>query len=168
MYQNPYSAGYEVFKKTGGYSIESHGDLSATASYLITNDVPDYAGMFYHPTEHEVVSSIKYGQIDLGYDSGLREFQESLQGMPFEFYIPQSMNVADGIGKSTDVIELKNPFKAISEKINKGIINEIQKAQEEVKGKELIFRDVQIEDILVLRRRVRKREIVWRNKEKDI
>ncbi len=162
MYQNPHSAGYEVFSKTAVYGADSHGDLNATASYLITNDFPDYAGMFYHPTEHEVISSIKYGQIDLGYDSGLREFQESLQGMPFEFYIPQSISVADGVGKSENSIELKNPFKEISEKMNKGIINEIMKAQDEVRGKGLILREFQVEDTLVLRRKIMKREIVFR------
>ena len=167
MYQNPHSAGYEVFSKTAMYSAASHGDLSATASYLITNDVPDYAGMFYHPTEHEVISTIKYGQIDPGYDSELREFQESLQGVPLEFYIPSPISVADGIGKSENSIELKNPFKEISERMNRGIINEIKKAQDEVRGKELIIRDIQVEETLVLRRKLRIREIILR-KEKDI
>ena len=167
MYQNPHSAGYEVFRKTSSYNIDSHGDLNATASYLITNDVPDYAGMFYHPTEHEVISSIKYGQIDPGYDSELREFQESLQGIPLEFYIPSPISVADGVGKNENSIELKNPFKEISERMNRGIINEIKKAQDEVRGKVLILRDVQVEDSLVLRRKIRIREIIFR-KEKDI
>ena len=165
MYHNPYSAGYEVLRKTSSYNAGSHGDLSATASHLITNDVPDYAGMFYHPTEHEVVSSIRYRQINAEYDSGLREFQESLQGMPFEFYIPQPISVADGIGKSNSFMEIKNPFKEISEKMSKGIINEIMKAQEEVKGRHLVLRDIEIEDILVLRRRIRKREIVFKGKD---
>ena len=164
MYQNPFSAGYEVLRRTSGYSIESHGDLSATASYLINNDAPDYAVRFYHPTEHEVFSSLKYKQENIGYDSGLREIQESLQGIPLEFYMPQTLSVDDGVGKSTS-IKLENPFKDISEKINKGIINEILRAQEEVKS-QIVFRDIQIEDTLVLRRTIRKREIVF--KEKDI
>jgi len=168
MYHNPYSASYEVFRKTSSYSIGSHGDLSATASYLITNDFPDYAGMFYHPTQHEVISSIKYRNENPGYDAGFREIQEAMQGIPLEFYIPNSVSVADGIGRSQSFIELKNPFKEISEKINKGIINEIEKAQEQVKGKELILRDIEIEDTLILRRKIRKREIVLREKEKDI
>ena len=168
MYHNPYSASYEVFRKTSSYSIGSHGDLSATASYLITNDFPDYAGMFYHPTEHEVISSIKYRNENPGYDAGFREIQEAMQGTPLEFYIPHSVSVDDGVGRNQSFIELKNPFKEISEKIHKGIINEIEKAQEEIKGKELVFRDIQIEDTLVLRRRIMRREIILREKEKDI
>ncbi|MBS3102368.1 hypothetical protein J4458_02890 [Candidatus Woesearchaeota archaeon] len=162
MYHNPYSAGYEVFRKTSAYNIDSHGDLSATASYLIQNDFPNYAGMFYHPTEHEVISSIKYRQVDAGYDSGLREFQESMQGMPLEFYIPQPAGAADGVGKS---LEIRSPFKEVSEKISRGIIHEIMRAQEEAKSSQIIFRDIEIEDTLILRRKIRKREIILKRKD---
>lgn len=177
MYQNPHSSGYEVQRKTSGYS--SNGDLTASATYLINNEGPSYAGMFYQPSEHEVISSIKYKQVEVGYDSNLREFQESLQGKPFEFYIPQSIGAPDGIGKGRTLevvdkarkgrdLDVVNLFKEVSEKLNKGIINEIQKAQEEVKNKQFILRDVQIEETLILRRRVRKREIILNDKEKHI
>ena len=83
MNQNPYTPGFEVLSKSG-YSIDSHGSLSNTASYLITNDFPDYAGMFYSPTEHETISSIKYGNFSQDY-SNLREIQQSLNGPPLEF-----------------------------------------------------------------------------------
>lgn len=161
MYQNPFAAGYEVFSKTSSYNIGSHGDLSATANYLINNDFPDYTAMFYHPTEHEVISSIKYRNENPAYDSAFREIQESMQGLPLEFYIPHSISVADGIGKSTDLV-LKNPFKDISEKINKKIIDEIAKAQQEVSGKELILRETEIEEKIITRK-FRKREIIFRN-----
>ncbi|MFH0867951.1 MAG: hypothetical protein V1831_01440, partial [Candidatus Woesearchaeota archaeon] len=88
MYHNTCTPGYEVLSKSG-YNIDSHGSLSNTASYLITNDFPDYAGMFYSPTEHEVISQIKYGNFEQDY-SNLREIQESLNGPPLEFYIPHS------------------------------------------------------------------------------
>jgi len=41
MYQNPYTPGFEVLSKSG-YSIDSHGSLSSTAAYLVTNDFPDH------------------------------------------------------------------------------------------------------------------------------
>ena len=97
MYQNPYTPGFEVLSKSG-YSIDSHGSLSNTASYLVTNDFPDYAAMFYSPTEHENITSIKYGNFSQDY-SNLREIQQSLNGPPLEFYIPHSFEVADGVGK---------------------------------------------------------------------
>ena len=160
MYQNPHSAGYSVLRKTSLYRFESQNEISASMS----NNIPEYAGMFYHPTEHEVISSIKYRNENPGYDAGFREIQEAMQGTPLEFYIPRSVAVEDGIGMSKNV-EIINPFKEVSDKINKGIINEIKKAQDEVKGKTFILRDVEIEDTLVLRRKIRKRDILIRSKD---
>jgi len=157
MYSNQFASGYEVMRKSSSYNIGSHGDLSATATHLITNDFPSYAGMFYHPSEHEVISSIKYKQENPGYDLGLREIQESMQGKPLEFYIPQSISAADGIGKGN--IEIVNPFREVSDKINKGIIHEIQKAQDQVRGRTLVYKELEIEETLILRRRIKKKEV---------
>ena len=77
MYQNPYTPGFEVLSKSG-YSIDSHGSLSNTAAYLVTNDFPNYAAMFYSPTEHEMFSQIKYGNFEQDY-SNLRESQPAQQ-----------------------------------------------------------------------------------------
>ena len=156
MYENKYSAGYEVLSKSRGYSIGSAGDISSSATYLIANDFPEYAGMFYSPTEHEVISSIKYGKIEPGYDSEIREIQESLQGMPLEFYIPKSMPIHEGIGKD----EIK-PLMNLNKRINKKIIDEIEKAQKEIMGKEIVLRE--IEDIVLLRK-TKRREIIFRDK----
>jgi|TARA_B100002003_G_C14097295_1_gene527760 hypothetical protein len=164
MYQNPHASGYEVMRKTSGYSMESHGDLSATSAHLIQNDFPEYAGMFYHPTEHEIISSIKYKNENPGYDAGFREIQEAMQGPPMEFYIPHSISAADGVGRS-DSIEIKNPFEEIKEKMSKGIIHEIQKAQEEIRGKTLIIRDLQVEETIIMKRKIRKTEILFRTKD---
>ncbi len=163
MYTNPFSSGYEVLRKTSSYSIAC-GDLSASATHLINNDFPEYAGMFYQPSEHEVISSIRYKQVDPGYDSNLREIQESMQGRPMEFYIPQSISVPDGVGKEKSV-KIMNPFKEVSEKLSRGIISEIERAQQQVRSKQLIFREVQIEDTLILKRKIRKREVVLRYKD---
>ena len=114
MYENKYSAGYEVLSKSRGYSVGSAGDIASSATHLITNDFPEYAGMFYSPTQHEIISSIKYDRTELGYDSEAREIQESLQGMPLEFYIPSSMPVNEGVGGN----EIK-PLMNVDRKINK-------------------------------------------------
>ena len=107
MYKNPYVPGFEVLSKSE-YSIDSHGSLSNTASYLITNDFPDYAAMFYSPTEHEVFSRIKYGNFDQDY-SNLREMQQSLNGPPIEFYIPHSFVAHEGSGRPVSYTHLTLP-----------------------------------------------------------
>src|SRR3989344_4211051 len=77
MYKNPFTPGYEVLSKSG-YSFE-HNSLSSAASYLITNDFPDYAAMFYSPSEHEFITSIKYGNFEAGYHN-LNDIREALAG----------------------------------------------------------------------------------------
>lgn len=154
MYENEYSAGYEVLSKSRGYSLGSAGDIASSSSHLITNDFPEYAGMFYSPTEHEVISSIKYGKIEPGYDS---EMRESLQGMPLEFYIPSSMPVNEGVGRNDDIRPLMN----IQRKVNKSVIDEIEKAQKEIMGKEIVMREV---EEIVLLRKTKRREIIFRDK----
>lgn len=153
MYKNPYVPGFEVLSKTG-YNIDSHGSLSNTASYLITNDFPDYAAMFYSPTEHEVFSQIKYGNFSQDY-SNLREIQQALNGLPIEFYIPHSFNVGDGVGKQN--IQVVDNFKErFIEKLHDEARKEIENAQKQVKGRSI---RIEIEDVLLLRKR--KRTIIF-------
>ena len=153
MYRNPYAPGFEVLSKTG-YSIDSHGSLSNTAAYLITNDFPDYAVMFYSPTDHEVFSRIKYGNFDQDYSS-LREMQQSLNGPPIEFYIPNSLASDDGSGRQDIVVADKLREKFI-EKLQNEAKKEIENAQNQVKG---IRVRIEVEDILLLRKR--KRTIIF-------
>ncbi len=156
MYQNPFTPGYEVLSKSG-YSIDSHGSLSNTAAYLVTNDFPDYAGMFYSPTEHEVFSQIKYGNFEQDY-SNLREIQQSLNGPPIEFYIPSSFIAEDGVGKHEqfDFIKLREK---LMDRVNKEALNEIKKAQQQVKSRKV---RIEFEDVLLVRKR--KRTIVFEDK----
>ena len=156
MYQNPFTPGYEVLSKSG-YSINSYGSLSNTAAYLVTNDFPDYAAMFYSPTEHEMMTSIKYGNFEQDY-SNLREIQESLNGHPIEFYIPSSFSIEDGIGKQNELEVVDKSKEKFIEKLHKEALKEITKAQEQVRGKRI---RVEFEDVLLLRKR--KRTIVFEN-----
>ena len=157
MYQNPFTPGYEVLSKSG-YSADSHGNLSNTVAYLVTNDFPDYATMFYRPTEHETTTSIKYGNFEQDY-SNLREIQKSLNGPSIEFYIPPSFEVADGVGRQDlqVVDKLKENF---MEKLHKEALEEIENAQKQVKGKNIKI--IQVEDILLLRKR--KKTIIFKDK----
>src|SRR3989344_9141467 len=151
MYHNPFTPGYEVISKSS-YNIDSHGSLSNTAAYLVTNDFPNYASMFYSPTEHEMITSIKYGNFEQDY-SNLREIQQSLNGPPIEFYIPESFNVADGVGRQDETkIPSENAKEKLMDKVNKEALKEIAKAQKEIKGKSL---RIEYEDVLFLRRRKR-------------
>jgi len=158
MYQNPYTPGFEVLSKSG-YSVDSSGN----ANYLATNDFPEYAAMFYSPTEHESITSIKYGNFDQDY-SNLREVQQSLNGPPIEFYIPHSINVGDGVGRqdNTEITPETVKTKMI-DKLHREAVNEIRKAQDQVKGK--VVR-VEVEDVLLLRKR--KMTVVFEEKEQNI
>lgn len=152
MYQNPYIPGFEVLSKSG-YNIDSHGSLSNTASYLVTNDFPDYAAMFYSPTEHEVFSRIKYGNFEQDY-SNLREIQQSLNGPPLEFYIPHSFVAHEGSGRQDlKVVDMKQRF---AERLHNEAKKEIENAQKQVRGRRV---RIEIEDVLLLRKR--KRTIVF-------
>ena len=155
MYQNPYASGFEVLSKSS-YNI-SGGSSSNTASYLVTNDFPDYAAMFYSPTEHESITSIKYGNFEQDY-SNLREIQQSLNGPPLEFYIPASLEIADGVGKQNELQIVPENVKAnMIDKLHQEAVKEIENAQKQVKGRRI--KSIEFEDILLLRKR--KRTIVF-------
>ena len=155
MYQNPYTPGFEVLSKSG-YSMD-HSSLN-TSNYLITHDFPDYAAMFYSPTEHEAITQIKYGNFEQDY-SNLREMRQSLNNPQIEFYIPSSFNVADGAGRQDgNQIVPEIVRDKLIDKVHKEALNEIKKAQEQVKGR--VVR-VEFEDILMLRR---KRTLIFEDK----
>lgn len=158
MYHNPFTPGYEVLAKSG-YNIESHGSIGNTAQYLITNDFPDYAAMFYSPSEHEVFSSIKYGNFAQDY-SNLREIQQSLNGNPMEFYIPASFVANEGAGRQDFPLDAARPMEPSDEARE---ISEIQKAQEQISRKKIIR--VEFEDVLLLRKR--KRTVVFEERKED-
>ncbi|HJN57351.1 MAG: hypothetical protein QF436_00685 [Candidatus Woesearchaeota archaeon] len=160
MYHSEYTPGHEVLSKSN-YNIDSHGSISNTASYLVTNDFPDYAHMFYSPTEHETITSIKYGNFEKGYDNNLKEIQESLNGPPLEFYIPQSFNVVEGVGRQDNTqIVPREAKEKLMDNTNKEALKEIEKAQKEITGRQVIFRETEIDEFLMLRRMIRKREVV--------
>ena len=152
MYHNPYSAGYEVLSKSGYFT----GQSASAPSYHFTNDFPDYAAMFYSPTNHEVMTSIRYGNFEPGYDN-LNEIRDSLIA-PMEFYMPSASFEFDGVGKQNSLIRIPKAKDRLMEKINKEIFDEIKKAQRESSGKpnEQEFsrriRRIEVEDILLLRR----------------
>lgn len=154
MYRNPFASGYEVFSKTS-YMIDSHGSLANTPQYLITNDFPNYAGMFYSPTEHEVVSQIKYGNFAQDY-SNLREIQASLNGPPIEFYIPSPVSFPDGAGKQTSSIPHITKFNNFQEellkKFYKEASREIIKAQEQAKNANVSKIKIEFEETLMIRK----------------
>lgn len=168
MYHNPFASGYEAFVKTG-YSIDSHGSLANTPSYLAANDFPNYAGMFYSPTEHEVFSQIKYGNFSQDY-SNLREVQAALNGPPMEFYIPSTVLFSDGPGRQ---IMHSSKFKALGNSMDKSLmeknimgkmmernykesVQEILKAQDQVRKSRI---KIEFEDTLIIRKR--KRTIIF-------
>ena len=158
MYQNPYTPGFEVLSKSG-YSMDQS---SSSASYLTTNDFPNYTAMFYSPTEHETLTSIKYGNFEQDY-SNLREIQQSLNGPPLEFYIPHSFNVADGAGRQDEKqINTEIVKNQLMDKMHVEAMKEIENAQNQVKGKRI--KSIEFEDVLLLR----KRTIIFEDKEQDI
>ena len=168
MYHNPYALGYEVLSKSG-YFV---GSQSASApSYHFTNDFPDYAVMFYSPTNHEVMTSIRYGNFEPGYDN-LSEIRESLIA-PMEFYMPSASFAFDGVGKQNNSKLVPSMVKdKLMAKVNKEIFDEIKKAQKQAGSKlheqesPRRIRKIEVEDILLLRR-IRK-TIIFEEKEEVI
>ena len=162
MYRNRFTPGYEVLSKSG-YSFE-HNSLSSAASYLATNDFPDYAAMFYSPSQHELVTSIKYGNFEAGYHN-LNDVRESLNTMPMDFYIPSQFIAADGAGRNDEKTivpeKLKNGLIGMA---NREALEEIKNAQNKASGRKI--KKIEFEDILLLRKI--KRTIFFEDQEEDI
>ena len=173
MYKNPFTPGYEVLSKSG-YSFE-HNSLSSAASYLITNDFPDYAAMFYSPSEHEFITSIKYGNFEAGYHN-LNDIRESLNGPQIDIYIPHSFIASDGAGRSDDkTIVTEKIREALAGRATKEAAEEIKKAQREISNKKMpgrspaptaLVRKIEFEDVLLLRKI--RRTIFFEEQEEDI
>ncbi|MCK5283062.1 MAG: hypothetical protein KAK00_06640 [Nanoarchaeota archaeon] len=164
-YKNPHSAAYEVERSlAGSYSLGTHGDIGAFFSSMTNADLPRYTTMFYHPTEHEMLSDLKYDKVEIGYDKGLADMREGVRGPPIEAYIPMSFLVPDGGGSANSSVDIRNP--EILPKAS--IIDEIFKAQAEVLGRKdvlrkediSIIRAVEIEQEIHFRRRFRRVEII--------
>jgi len=156
-YENPYALGTIALSSDGVYNIESHGNASATYESIINADLPQYAHGFYSPTEHEALSEVRYSRTEVGYDRNLREIKRAIDGAPLEAYVPSGHMVVDDSGsavpKTGEVIEpivIKRP--------DERIVNEILKAQKEVIGKDIILREMEVEEIII-KRRFRKREV---------
>jgi len=148
MYRNTFTPGYEVLSKSG--YVFDHNSLSSAASYLVTNDFPDYAAMFYSPSDHEVMSSIKYGNFEAGYHN-LNDIRESLNGLPMEFYVPSSFAVSDGVGRNDEkAVVAAKPRDILFEKSSRENLEEIRDAQREISSRRI--RKVEFEDILILRK----------------
>ena len=161
MYKNPFTPGYEVLSKSG-YSFE-HNSLSSAASYLITNDFPDYAAMFYSPSEHEFITSIKYGNFEAGYHN-LNDIRESLNGPQIDIYIPHSFIASDGSGRSDERTIIPEKIReALAGRATKEVAEEIKKAQREISNKKI--KRIEFEDVLLLRKI--KRTIFFEEREED-
>ncbi len=132
------------------YAFSTAGDAAATADYMVKADLPGYTARFYSPTEHEQFTDIKYDKILVNYDKGFQAIRESVQGFPLEAYIPRSLMFESG-GGSPFVV----PKKSATEKVAR----EIEEAQREVKGKAIII-DTIIDELIIARRRIRKRQII--------
>lgn len=156
-WKNPYALGNIALGCNDCYNIGSHGCASATYESIINADLPQYAHGFYSPTEHEALSEIRYSRTEIGYDNSLREIKRAIDGAPLEAYVPSGHFVDDSgsaVPKTGEVIE---PI--IIRQPDKRIVEEILKAQKEVTGNNLILREMEIEEIIIKRRRIRKREV---------
>lgn len=152
---------YEVERCLGcdSYNIGSHGD----AVYNHHADLPAYTTMFYFPSNHETFSEIKYDKLELGYDNHLREIRDIVRGAPLEAYLPISVIVPVGPGRNSAIVKREGEdIRAMPD-----IIEEIIKAQAEVTGRKepVIVKMTEINEELLLRRRVSKVEILKKDKE---
>ena len=159
-YHNPHSIGYQVESclNCGSYNVNSHGDIGAHYNSIFNVDLPEYAARkFYHQSENDVFSDIKYNKLGVGYDAGLRDVRDSLQGPPIEAYIPRSVVVPDNASASPSVIIRNTEVMP-----KKSVVDEILKAQAEVVGKKpirILIKTTEVEEEIHLRRKFKKVEI---------
>ena len=87
----------------------------------------------------------------------MREIKQSLNGPELEFYIPHSFDVGDGVGRQDNTEITSETIKnKMIDRLYREAVNEIRKAQEQVRGKVV---SIEVEDVLLLRKR--KRTIVF-------
>lgn len=131
-------------------------DCSVSAEYFLNDGAPKYTTRFYSQTPHENLTDFRYARVGLDY-SGTKEMVEHARGMDVE--IPRFMTGEDG-GSA-----LPNPRALIplpNNELAEDVQNEISKAMEQVTGKELVMRELEVDELIL--RRVRKREIIIRDK----
>lgn len=154
---NCYTPGGEAL-----YQLNSHGDIGATYDSMVNADLPSYAHGFYSPSQHEQISDIKYGKIEIDYDKDLRDIKEAMDGPPLQAYVPaviesQDTGSALPVLRDTDIV-IKNPQRTI--------VDEILKAQAEIMGNgssSIQLEETEVEEIII-KRRFRKRSITLGNK----
>ncbi len=134
-YKNTSSLAYEVERALiGDYNIHSHGDLGAFYRSISNSDLPQYTALFYHPSEHESLSEVRYSRVQIGYDSGLRHFTNLVHGSLPE-YSSADANIPDGTGKGNWL----RPREA-----SKKDIDEIARAQETILQEEVSITEIMI------------------------
>ncbi len=155
--ENKYIPGYEVMSKSCPM-LGSAGDISTNSAYLLENNFPDYAIMSYALSQFEVLADLRYSRLDIGYDSGLREIKNDLNGKPIELYTSNHDSVPAGIGKEDSNKLIPVPMTA-----KDSIIDEIEKARKKILNKQLVMKEV--EEVITIRRKVK--EVVLRESRKD-
>lgn len=150
-YHHPsYTAGHK--NDSPAYALSSAGDVAAVADYMTKADLPGYTTRFYSPSEQEQFSDVKYDKLLVNYDKDFGAVREAFKGAPIEAYIPRSMAVIEGGGFA--------PVEAVKEKPSKKIAEEIEQAQRKAKEKEAIVIDTVVDELIIKRRRVRKRKVI--------
>ena len=160
-YKNPHSIGFQVERQiSGDYNINSHGDLGAFYNSVMQVDRPQYTNMFYSPSEHENFTEFKYDKIEVGYDKGLKQAKDGVRGPPIEVYIPSSVIVPDGAGKTTVETQVM-PKQTIVDEILKAQAEIFGKADDKVLGKDIkAIRLTEIEQKIILKRKIRRVEFL--------
>ena len=167
---NKYIALHDVERclDCGTYNITSHGDIGAHYMSIANADLPQYTARFYRPTQHELLSDVRYDKTELGYDAGARDMRDAIKGPPMESYIPQSSFLPVPAGNSGTII-VRN-----AERLpEKSVVDEILRAQAEVMGRQptdlaregFILRRTEINEEIHIKRRFRKIEIIRKKKD---
>ena len=147
----------------GNYTLDV-SDGCASCDYDAPAAGVEYA-RFYSPSAHENLTDVKYDKVKADYDKETQAIIESVQGPPLEAYIPRSMGVPDGGSATAQPRDLvvREPRQEVA--VARTIADEIMKAQKEILGKDFNvvgLREIEVEEEIRIRRKVRKREIVFR------
>ena len=141
------------------YDINTHGDLGATYNHLTNADLPEYAHGFYSMSEHEMISNVKYTTTGFNYDKGLKQFHDALHGAPMEMYVPQPSETT----QETSSAAIKTEVAIIPKEQTQDVIIEILKAQKEVMAREINFREIEIEQEVTVKRRIKIKQLQIKN-----
>ena len=137
------------------YNIHSHGDLGATYNHLANADLPEYARAFYSMSEHEMIANVKYTTTGFNYDKGLKNMHEALHGAPMEMYTPQPAETT----RETSSAAIKTEVAVIPKEQSQEVIIEILKAQKEVMSREISFKEIEIEQEVTIKRKIKVRQL---------